>query len=418
MKSFLRKSKIFAITLLIVNLLFAGTASAKTTTWNLATGGLWTTAGNWNNGVPVAGDDVIINSTSSAITAVPNISLASLTIGGTCQLSGSGNPSLITVTGTFSVSTGNVFTLGVGVSTNRVNITLASTGTGTISGTVNLSTGTTNAIFTNAGDLTISSTGVIDDISDVSDFALSATGILRIGSTSGISTTAGTGNIRVTGTRTYTAGSEVIYNGSAAQVTGNAIPTTSDITIDNAAGVSLTAAYTGTGTLTMTDGTLNMANFNLSVGGLTGSGNLTHSSGAAGVRTLAVTGNSSPAAYTGVISNGTATSVLLTKSGNGTLTLNGLNTYTGTTTIGAGTISINTLQSVSGGASSLGAPTTVANGTIIPVDVAVLLYTGAGHSSNRIIQTETDGSTIDASGSGTLTLSGGITAGGNNNLII
>jgi fibronectin-binding autotransporter adhesin len=421
MKSFLHKSKAIAITLLIVNMLFAGAASAKTTTWNLATGGLWTTAGNWNNGLPVAGDDVIINGASTAITSVPTISLASLTITGTCNLTGNGTT--ITITGAFSVSAGITFSLGTnGNSTPRVNLTLTSTSVNSILGTVIMNTGLTDVVFSNSGELSLGTDAFISNgAGGDCNFTLGATGILKAASTTGISTTAGTGNIRVTGTRTYTAGSEVIYNGTAAQVTGNAIPTASHITIDNASGVTLTAAYTGTGRLTMTNGTLNMANVNLSVGALTGSGNLTHASGTAGARTLSVTGSTSPAAYTGEISNGTATSVSLIKSGTGTLILEGLNTYTGTTTISAGTISINSLQNVSGGASSLGAPTTAGNGTIILVAASSeLLYTGTGHSSNRIIQTETDGSTIDASGSGALTLTGGVISngGGNDDLVL
>ncbi|MBL0182567.1 MAG: autotransporter-associated beta strand repeat-containing protein [Chitinophagaceae bacterium] len=416
MKRFLLKSKSLAIMLIISNLLLANSAFAKSTTWNLATGGLWTTAGNWTNGVPAAGDDVTINTTSTAITNIPSISLNSLTIGGNCNLVPAAAGNTLTVTGTFSVASGFALSLGTSGAT-RYNMTLGSACVGTLNGTLNVYSTGTNATFTNSGTLSIGSAGFVADGGGAnnSDFSLSATGVLKVASTAGISTTAGTGNIRLTGTRTYTAGSEVVYNGSAAQVTGNAIPTTSDITIDNTAGVTLTAALTSTGTLTMTNGTLDMANTNLSVAGLTGSGNLTHSSGAAGTRTLTVTGTGSPAAFTGVISNGTATSVLLNKSGTGTLTLNGLNTYTGTTTISAGTISINTLQDVSGGASSLGAPTTVANGTItLVVASSTLKYTGAGNSSNRVIATTTDGSSIDASGTGSLTLTGGVTSGGGN----
>lgn len=104
----------------------------------------------------------------------------------------------------------------------------------------------------------------------------------------------------------------------------------------------------------------------------------------------------------------------LTQSGTGTVTLSQLNTYTGPTTVNSGTLSFNTIQNVSGGSSALGAPTTVGNGTISISGTGTLQYTGTGHSSNRVIFLSGSGATIDASGAGTLTLTGGVTDSGNN----
>lgn len=416
MKRFLRQPKSSALMLIILNLLLVNATFAKTTTWTPIIGGLWTTAGNWSNGLPVAGDDIIINSNqSAAITAVPTISLNSLTVSGNCNLVTAVSGNTITVTNSFSVAAGISLILGTNAS-NRCLITLGSACTGSVLGTLTNNSSGTTSIFTNNGDLSFGNAAYIDNGANSSNFVLGATGTLRVASTAGISTTAGTGNIRVTGARTYTAGAEVIYNGSAAQVTGNAIPTTCDITINNSLGVTLSAAYTGSGTLTMTNGVLDMANFNVSVGALTGSSNITNASGAAGARTLTISGNTTPAAYSGIIENGTATSVSLVKSGNGTLTLLGLNTYTGTTTINNGTITITTLENVGGGSSSLGAPTTGANGTIaLTSGSSVLRYIGAGTvSSNRVIATSVDGSVLDASGAGSITFTGGITSGGGN----
>ncbi|HNW96983.1 MAG TPA: autotransporter-associated beta strand repeat-containing protein [Bacteroidales bacterium] len=104
----------------------------------------------------------------------------------------------------------------------------------------------------------------------------------------------------------------------------------------------------------------------------------------------------------------------LWKEGTGTLTLSSNSSdYTGVTWIDDGTVEITSLANVNGGASSLGAPTSVANGTIqmgYNGAVATLKYTGSGSSSNRVINIYTSATqTIDASGTGTLTLSGGIT---------
>jgi autotransporter-associated beta strand protein len=87
----------------------------------------------------------------------------------------------------------------------------------------------------------------------------------------------------------------------------------------------------------------------------------------------------------------------LTKENSGTLFLGNSNTYTGKTTISpttsaGATISIASFNSVVGGtaSSSLGAPTTVANGTIDLGNAAAgrgaaIAYTGAGETTDRVI---------------------------------
>ena len=112
------------------------------------------------------------------------------------------------------------------------------------------------------------------------------------------------------------------------------------------------------------------------------------------------------AVESGVI--GTTTGSLI-KNGTGSWTLSWYLFTSGVTTINAGTLSINTLQNVNGGSSSLGAPTSIINGIIGLGATGVLNYTGTGHTSNRIINLTADGGIVNASGSGTLTLSGGIT---------
>jgi hypothetical protein len=93
-------------------------------------------------------------------------------------------------------------------------------------------------------------------------FTLSSGATLGIGHAGGIATTGNGGNIRVTGTRTYNAGANYIYNGSAAQVTGNGLPTaiTGNLMINNPAGVTLTASTAVNGIFALTNGVLTTTN--------------------------------------------------------------------------------------------------------------------------------------------------------------
>lgn len=96
----------------------------------------------------------------------------------------------------------------------------------------------------------------------------------------------------------------------------------------------------------------------------------------------------------------------LTKGGNLKVVLSGLNTYTGQTTITQGELSINTIKNVGGGASSLGAPTTVGNGRISFGGFDnTLIYTGSGDDTDREIYLQgnnTINHAIQQDGSGTL----------------
>ena len=80
-----------------------------------------------------------------------------------------------------------------------------------------------------------------------------------------------------------------------------------------------------------------------------------------------------------------------TKSGAGTLVLSGANTYSGISSNINGILSVGaSINKVTGGSasSSLGHPTTVANGTIhigATTTAATLIYTGAGETTDRVI---------------------------------
>ncbi|NOS55224.1 MAG: hypothetical protein HOP37_03100, partial [Cyclobacteriaceae bacterium] len=177
---------VFAALLFVV----ATNGFSQATSW---TGGggdfLWTNPSNWSSGVPVniTGSVTIPADVASPITAVPTISLAGLTINGSCWLQGDAipaSPNTITVTSSFSVAASKTFELGSGAV--RINFILSSSASGTINGTVSINSGATPRFFQNDGDLTLSSTGLINETASPSIFTLGATGTLRIGSPAGI----------------------------------------------------------------------------------------------------------------------------------------------------------------------------------------------------------------------------------------
>ena len=107
-------------------------------------------------------------------------------------------------------------------------------------------------------------------ISGTGRFSLFSGGQLQIGSTDvlgAIQNGAGGGNIRSTGTRTYQAGSEIVYNGLAEQYMGNGHPPLPNTTIDNANNVLMVANATINGDLTINSGSLRIESSTITLGG-------------------------------------------------------------------------------------------------------------------------------------------------------
>jgi uncharacterized repeat protein (TIGR01451 family) len=167
---------------------------------------------------------------------------------------------------------------------------------------------------------------------------------------------AGTGTLLLSGVNTYT-GATTISAGTLRLGTTNSIGSASAVTV--AAGA-----------------TFDLGGFSDAIGSLAGAGTVT--SGVVGAVTLTAGGNNTTTGFSGVIQNGSGT-VALTKTGTGTFTLSGANTYSGTTTVNAGTLLVTGAQPTSavsitggtlGGTGTVGAITSAAAGSSVSPGIA------------------------------------------------
>jgi autotransporter-associated beta strand protein len=239
------------------------------------------------------------------------------------------------------------------------NITLGTNG-GVIAATTN-STLTISEDITGNGSLTIGTTSVIDGMPKLGTVSLN----------------------------------------SANNHTGGTIVNAGTLTMGNAAALGSTS-----GPLTVNGGTLNMAANSLTVGNLTGTGGVI--SGTSGTRTLTIgQGDFGGGNFQGVIANGSGGTTALTKTGTGTITLSGFNTYTGATAINAGKLFINGNQSAAtgnvtvnatlGGKGIIGGNTTIAAGGMLEFDLGA---NATSHDKLELTATRT----LIFSGASTLTL--------------
>ncbi len=129
------------------------------------------------------------------------------------------------------------------------------TGGGTISNTIDYNI--TSGSIVNFGTIPLTGTGT---------FTLNSGGGVLLGSTAGISSLGLTGNVQVTGTKTFSTGADYTYNGSSAQVTGSALPATvRNLSINNNSGVTLTSTVAVSNVLALTLGKLSTGLFEVDV---------------------------------------------------------------------------------------------------------------------------------------------------------
>jgi len=193
-------------------------------------------------------------------------------------------------------------------------------------------------------------------------------------------TKAGSGFLFLAGSNSYTIGTLSLQAGTMG-VGNTAFGRFSSFGVTTA-DLSSVMALTGTNGGTASIGTLNMntggdlrllaagsagETFTVNVGALNGSAGTIQANHVAGsvVTTLAVTGNVTSSYGGGIVNGGAGNTMGLLKSGTGTLTLSGNNTYTGTTTVSAGSLIINGNQSAATGVLSVASGATLGgSGTI------------------------------------------------------
>lgn len=159
-----------------------------------------------------------------------------------------------------------VATLTIG---NAAGVTLTNATT-SISGALNLTNGSLTVPA--AKTLTVNSgatatTGAYT-INGAGSFALSNGAMFKTGNAAGISALGtATGAVQTTTARSFGAGASYAYIGPAAQITGTGLPgTVAGLTINNAAGATLTNDLTTTGVLTMTSGVLTTGTRTITLG--------------------------------------------------------------------------------------------------------------------------------------------------------
>ncbi|MFN3840833.1 MAG: beta strand repeat-containing protein, partial [Cyclobacteriaceae bacterium] len=386
--------KIGLLSAIILTLALFSNTRIYAQTWQPAGGGDWNTASNWSPAVvPGAGADVVIPAghTGGTITGVPNVTLNSLTVSGSgnCTFSGAAFGNRITISGSFVLNSGKTLTIGDGG--GRMNFTIASTGTGAIRGTLVINASAfQDRDFTNDGNLTIGAGGLVTGAGE-SNFFNNSGATLQIGSPQGITLTAMSGSVQMTGSvpnRVYSTGASYAYIGNANQAVGDGLPATVvNLSINNTGGggnntVTLASSISIGNQLLVENGVFALgANNVTSVSSLemtgtsiTGTGTITLAGDVISNVSAATALISAPIALGSSlrsfkISDGMAnpdlsvSSVIsgtggISKAGDGVLFLSASNTYSGGTFIESGTVRLGNSNALNSGAVTFTAAST------------------------------------------------------------
>ncbi|MEN9468779.1 MAG: hypothetical protein RL630_512 [Verrucomicrobiota bacterium] len=333
---------------------FLGTESDSSGNATL-TGGTWINSNNLSVGpngsafLSISGNAILEVGGTLSRGAGGSIDLAA---GGTLQIGRGGatgtldtdlvnNGQLIFDRTTASTYSGSIS--GTGMLTKNGSGTLTLTGDNTYNGPTAINSGTL-------------SLGASERIADTSDLVVASGAFDLAGFYESLGSLAGSGDITLgSGTLTTNSSSNSTFLGVISGTGGSLFKTGSGSLILSGANtyngnttvnsgiLSLGASerIADTSDLVVASGTFDLSGFTESLGSLTGSGNITLGAG-----TL-TTNSSSNSTFSGVIS-GTGGS--FSKTGPGSLTLSGNNSYSGGTTLSAGQLNINSASAIGTGA--------------------------------------------------------------------
>ncbi|MGA9117424.1 MAG: invasin domain 3-containing protein [Bacteroidota bacterium] len=378
-----------------------------------------TVGGNW---VQTDGRLVV---TGSSGNPVINLAGAYSQSGGTCTMSEGTGIGALNVSGDFSHSGGTLTETSSGSGAIRFARSGSQTYTsgGTVSNAINFTVNSGSQL--NTGGSVLAGGGT---------FTLSSGGVLGIGSPAGITSSGATGNIQVTGTRTYSTGASYTYNGTDAQVTGSGLPSTvAGFTVNNPAGVTLQAGLTVSGNLLLVSGTLATGGNNISMGGdWTNNGGVL--SAPSGTVTFTGTGKSiggtASTAFPALTLASGATITLNTSASAASLAFNAAGSATslthagsavltvaGNATLSQPTASVTTAWNINAGSASVGGTLSIGGASTTTARVAktvlttgsltiagdLVFFSAASTPQTAVVDLSTGG------GTGTLNLAGALT---------
>ncbi|MCX6878881.1 MAG: autotransporter-associated beta strand repeat-containing protein [Verrucomicrobia bacterium] len=273
----------------------------------------------------LAGTGTVTNALAGAVTFTVGANDAGGGFGGVIA-DGNGSVAL-TKTGMGVLTLGglNTYSGATSVASGTLQLGIAAaipSGTGkgnlVLNGTLDLAgISTTINGLSGSGSVTNSSATAATLTAGSNDITSAFTGNIQNGTGSVALTKTGAGTLTLSGTNTFS-GATTINTGTLAMGSSTGLSASSSVTINSS-------------------GTLDVSGNNITIDGLLGTGTINNNGGSAATLTAGASGTSTT--FGGVIADG-GKAIALTKTGAGTLTLTGVNTYSGTTTIQNGTVSV------------------------------------------------------------------------------